>query len=321
MLLIGKERTLPLRIQMNDALLRRLPVKHKKRKLIEADQANREAGFHGEQTADFFLNPLPADDYHVVNGLRLIIDHSPFQMDTLLITPNYSLIIEVKNLSGKIIYDAANDQFIQMKDGVEKRIRNPMAQVYRQRFLLGKWFHQHNFPPAPMECLVVNSNQNTIFKMEPENHDIFKGIIHAESLMKRIHNIHAGRKKVFRAIVEMKEVTKKLEASNTPLHVDLLKEYDISYNELIKGVRCPGCRRFPMVRGYGTWYCKSCQTRSKTAHEQAFDDYFLLVKPSITNRECRDFLLISSRHTAKRLLESQNLNSSGKYKKRNYYRI
>ncbi|WP_090970907.1 MULTISPECIES: hypothetical protein [unclassified Bacillus (in: firmicutes)] len=57
--MIVKNRTIPLRITMLQAILRWLPKNHPKRPSIEAELARREAGFRGEESIDDYLDFLP----------------------------------------------------------------------------------------------------------------------------------------------------------------------------------------------------------------------------------------------------------------------
>ncbi len=81
---------------------------------------------------------------------------------------------------------------------------------------------------------------------------------------------------------------------------------------------CEKCLSFSMVRTKGKWICPSCQFVSKNAHIQAIIDY-LLINTTITNQQCRDFLVISSEHIAKHLLRSMKLSYVGKTNTRKYF--
>ena len=71
---------------------------------------------------------------------------------------------------------------------------------------------------------------------------------------------------------------------------------------------------------YGVWTCPHCKEKSKTAHIKAIEDYFLLIKPSITNSELRHFLQIDSIKSANNILKSLNLPYTGNRKGRVYHR-
>ncbi len=85
---------------------------------------------------------------------------------------------------------------------------------------------------------------------------------------------------------------------------------------------------FPLCRYYHyfgmgklkrTWFCRRCQHQCTYAHIQALKDYYMLmlVGHTITNRECRAFLMLECKHVTKRFLQ-KNLRSccnSGKLTK------
>jgi hypothetical protein len=56
--LIVKPRTIPLRIKICEAILRRLPNNHPKQDFIKEDLAKRRAGYYGEQALDYHLEFL-----------------------------------------------------------------------------------------------------------------------------------------------------------------------------------------------------------------------------------------------------------------------
>jgi hypothetical protein len=66
-----------------------------------------------------------------------------------------------------------------------------------------------------------------------------------------------------------------------------------------------------MTRLKGKWQCPICHSKSKDAHLEAIEDFFLLFQPSITNTKLRHFLHLSSSDTAARLLKAMNLPYSG----------
>lgn len=74
-----------------------------------------------------------------------------------------------------------------------------------------------------------------------------------------------------------------------------------------------------MRRSYGMWRCYSNPTHtSKDAHIMALHDYSLLLNPSITNREFREFTRLSSASTANKLLTNLDLPRVGHTKGTSY---
>ena len=264
---------------------------------------------------------MPKDKFRILNGLRLEIDGEAFQIDTLILTLGYAIIVEIKNLAHKIIYDTTHDQLLQeMPSGLQKRYENPINQAERQRLCLNKWLHHHGFPPIPIETIIVNSHPRAILKTLSEKTNTKINIFNVENLPKQIQNIDVLYLKEVLSQDVLNALVKTLKKAHRPPTYDLLKEYNIKYDELIKGVPCPTCGYCPMERIYGGWYCSKCQCRSKTAHETAINVFLLLVKPTITNSECRDWLRLGSDDLARRFLINMGLKSNGKTKSRIYFK-
>lgn len=105
-------------------------------------------------------------------------------------------------------------------------------------------------------------------------------------------------------------------------HIDadfsILERYKLTESDLLKGMICENCNCHQLLRRYGTRICKPSGLASKDAHVQALRDYFYLIGPTITNRQLRDFLNISSASTATGILQSLNLTSRGVNKGREY---
>ena len=100
--MILKDREYPLKAQILEAVLRRLPTGHPQKEQIENELGITLAGYHGEQSINYYLNFLPPENYLIMHDLRLKSPRSDtyFQIDTLILHPAFLLIIEVKNFAG-----------------------------------------------------------------------------------------------------------------------------------------------------------------------------------------------------------------------------
>ncbi|SFE88656.1 nuclease-related domain-containing protein [Alteribacillus iranensis] len=105
--MIIKPRKVPLHLRKLRALERRLPHSHPKRPEIERDTAKWSAGYKGEQSIDDPLTFLPPHDFRILHDLHLYDGSHYFQIDTLIISSCFLLIIEVINISGTLIFDTA----------------------------------------------------------------------------------------------------------------------------------------------------------------------------------------------------------------------
>ncbi|CAH0235044.1 hypothetical protein SRABI96_02775 [Peribacillus sp. Bi96] len=316
--MIVKQRKVPLTILKLRALVRRLPPNHPKISSIMNDLNKREAGYKGEKSIDFPLSFLDSKRYFIFHDLRLQEQSRFFQLDTLLISKKFALIIEVKNIAGMIYFDSHFNQLIRTKDGKETAFPDPLIQVSRQESQLKNWFLKNGFPSLPILSLVVISNPQTIIRTSPENRKLHYNVIHPDVLPSRINVMEDSITGSILGEKDLKKVVRIINKHHIEAASSILERYNLTEEELIKGVICENCKGNQLFRRHSTWFCNQCQLFSKDAHIQALRNYFYLIGSTITNRQLRDFLNISSSSSATRILQSLNLTGRGANKGRVY---
>ncbi|MDQ0219346.1 NERD domain-containing protein [Peribacillus cavernae] len=317
--MIAKNREIPLTVQKLEALLRRLPPNHPRQQQIYRDLTKRKAGYHGEESLDIHLDELSENKYFIFHDLALSNGKYNFQIDTLLLSTSFALLIEVKNISGTLHFDRTFNQLVRTFNDKEQGFRDPISQARRQQREFQSWMENRNLPPIPAEYLVVISNPSTVIKLKSGYVREYEKICHSEHLLDKIKEFEQKHHKEFISPKEIKKLSRLLLKEHSPHNTNILKTYTIPKQDLLTGVHCPECFFLPISRKKGYWFCPSCRSQSKDAHIDALLDYFLLIKSSITNTEFRDFLHVPSRHTAKRILHSLDLPSEGEKKARIYY--
>lgn len=248
---------------------------------------------------DYYLTFLPQDDYYIFQALRLQYEIWTFQIDFLLLTTRFALIIEAKNLGGKLNFENKFHQLIQLYHEKEKVYDDPTAQAERQRRLLSRWLAQYLPVPLPIECLVAMSNTNAI--LTTDSHDIPKRVCKPFKLLDKIERIEHFYSKETIDRKTVKKLSKLLLQHHTPKSFNILSEYQIPQKDILTGVRCPTCKNLPMIYQYGKWHCKLCGTSSKDAHLASLNDYFSFLNlgsqmqnsksfsiclPTISHRNC-----------------------------------
>ncbi|MBY0123818.1 NERD domain-containing protein [Bacillus sp. S/N-304-OC-R1] len=316
--MIAKERTIPIKILASEALLRRLPADFVMRPLIEKDLAKRKAGFRGEVATDYYVHKLPKKEFTILHDLRLSNGQDYFQIDTLIISPTFALILEIKNISGTLFFDSKFKQLIRYRNDSEDGFLNPISQADRQKRELLSWLLRYNVS-IPIEFLVVISNPSTVIKSDSQNYFAFKNVLHAHGMTERVGKIKASYKKEVLTKREMNKLTKTLFKSHTPETFDVLNHYKISANSLVTGVQCTKCKEARMKRIYGSWQCTVCGHKERGAHKRALLDYYLLLGNKISNQQFRSFLQLSNEDISQKLLKSMELPHSGENKGRVYY--
>lgn len=316
--MIVKKRKVPLAIRKLRALASRLPPNHPKLPLIMNDLKKREAGYRGECSIDFPLSFLEPKSYFIFHDLRLQDQIRFFQLDTLLVSKKYALIIEVKNIAGAIYFDPHFNQLIRTIEGKETAFPDPIIQVSRQESQLTNWFLKNGFPSLPIHSLIVISNPQTIIRTAPDNHKLHYKVIHRNALPSKIKQMEDSITDSSFSEKDLKKAIRVMNKHHIDADFSILERYNLIEEDLIKGVICENCEGNQLFRSHGTWICHQCQLTSKKAHISALRDYFYLLGSTITNRQLRDFLNISSSSSATRILQSLNLTSSGANKGRVY---
>ncbi|MBT2642997.1 NERD domain-containing protein [Bacillus sp. ISL-41] len=315
--MIEKERAYPIRLLMYEALMERILPNHPKTSLIEQDYKAWRAGYKGELQTDYRLSFLPEKGFHIFRDLRLQDEKWHFQIDTLILTLRYILLIETKAYSGTLFFDKHSEQMIQTKNDQEKSYDNPINQVRMQAWHLKRWLKNHKFSVPPIYHLVAISNPSTIIKVSDRslNNIIVKGDV----LLSRVLQIDESTTNLTFTDKEVKKLSRSLLKNHSPHHPDILKQYSLTPDDLQKGVQCPSCLSYGMHREKWVWRCPICGHKSKTVHHKTIKEFFLLISPTIKNQMCREFCSGISSKTASDLLISLNLPFTGTTNGRIYH--
>ncbi|WP_318506813.1 nuclease-related domain-containing protein [Bacillus sp. T3] len=92
-------RQIPQIVHEIDAVLRRMHPSNPKRSILEELRRNFMSGYNGEKQIDYYLKNLKKENCFIFAGIRLELDGQAFQIDTLIVTPFFILIIESKNIA------------------------------------------------------------------------------------------------------------------------------------------------------------------------------------------------------------------------------
>ena len=320
MSVIEKKCKISPRIEKLKALDRRLPTTNLKKMDVVTDYNNRIAGYNGEKAMEFYLDPLAqSPKYQIFHDIRLFWGRYYFQIDFLILCSKFGLVLQVKNRARDWYFHSINQASL-MNNGDKVRTDNPVLQAKLQARKLKRWLEEHHCEEMPIHYLFVNSHETSRIISE-EGNDQIKDMCNSEGLLDKIEQIDNLYKEERLSKQDLRKMKRLLLAEHTPDNPDILKYFNLSPNELLPGVQCliPKCNGTPMKYYYGVWTCPKCKEKSKTAYIQAIKDYYLLIKPSITNAEFCHFLQIKSPKTANCLLKSLNLPHMGEYKSRVYH--
>ncbi|MFS0784508.1 nuclease-related domain-containing protein [Bacillus sp. 1P06AnD] len=314
-----ERRRIPIIILQLEALLRRLPAHHFARIRIKEELAKCYAGFRGEQAVDYQLTFVEGQ-YELHHDVRLPFkEKSCFQMDFLLLTPYFILIIEVKNIVGTLVFDRTFHQLIRTINEKEESFPDPILQVKKQTHQLQKWLQKNKLPEIPIEYLVCISNPSTYIKSANRHSDICQKVTHAANLPFIIADIQEKFSQELLSKADYRKINRLLVKQQMDANYDVLKRFQIDRSTILSGILCPSCNRLPLQKQRERWYCTNCATSSKSAHIQALIDFRLLIGSTITNKQLREFLHIPSTSVASKILSSLKTSSDGTFKNRVYH--
>lgn len=284
------------------ALNKRLPNHHPKKQYVTNDLTRKIAEKKGERAIHFPLSFLDEKNNSILYSVRIPDKQGHFQMDALLVTQNFILILEVKNWYGTILF-GGNNQVIRVGDNnKEEGFPNPTTQINLQKHRLNNWLANNSFHNIPVYGFVVISFPSTIIKAIDDSVSIPEEIVYCNQLLFEIQNLNENNFKRKLSSQDRKKLTTLLLKEHKLFNKNIIASYQIVHNELIKGVICEKYLSAPMRRRINKWQCKSCGFTSLDAHIEALEDYRLLFKPHVKNRDIRLFLQLNSSYLTKSLL-------------------
>ncbi|MGM0874072.1 MAG: nuclease-related domain-containing protein [Bacillota bacterium] len=183
-----------------------------------------------------------------------------FQIDVLILSSRFILIIEVKNIIGTLIFDQTyNHQLIRVINGEEEGFQDPINQVKHQEFQLKRWLKAQKFPDIPVESLVIITNPNTIIKVTGGNPKTKLNVIKSTNILSEIEKLNEFHKEKSNGLKKhITKISNQLVKLHTPYNPDILNKFNISKKDITTGVFCENCSTFSLERVWGKWKCPVC---------------------------------------------------------------
>lgn len=285
------------------ALKKRLNQRCEKFPIIVDELNKHEAGEHGEQylLSLFEMNRLPENTVILHNVA--FTSNVQTQIDILIISPCWCLILEVKNIRGVLSFNSNPKQLIRIKeDGTEEVFGSPEVQLKQYQFglhslLLNKGIRM------PIYCAIIFPFNNAIIKQPPEKYPLLIG----REIIQYIWSLPINKN-----IVSPHHVGKLIMHHLEPWEpFPLCDYYEINKEWILKGVECPYCGTIPMSRTLRTWSCPKCKKNNISAHMQALKDYYMLISKTISSKEAMNFLQLRNRFEAVRIIKANSLKRTG----------
>lgn len=313
MQMILKYRDKPAKIAGYEALLKRLPANHEKRRLIIEKLSNAKAGAGGEERIDTILSYFEPDyPFRMIQDLSLPERN---QIDTLLIMQDRIIILEIKNLGGELRMHTNPSALGQtLLDGHRRFLKNPVIQVETAKIKLQKVLKALGIQ-LPIESIVVMAYPSQFVEDVPSDAKVWI----AEEVLVQLYKINIENKIL--SIEEIHSLGQELLSIDQQYQpFPLAANLNINLQDIRNGVYCPRCKLRKMKRLVRKWECHFCDIYSLDAHLDAIDEWFMVCKSTITTQECKAFLELTNIETAKRILRKKGLAEIGGKRNRQYLR-
>lgn len=214
------------------------------------------------------------------------------QMDTIFVCKHFVLVVEAKNVTGRIDFNPQTRQLIRRReDGVIEAFTSPIDQVKRHKTLLENHFMTHaDF--VPIEAAVVITNPNCLIGNTGTDIPMFA----VNGLKCKLEELIARHQHV---TLNMRQIRESLEQLYRP-HTAQPWRKDVPVRT---GVLCLTCNGKMLLqnRGYKCFRCNIFDSNDLAIRKTLYD-YRTLYGEEITNRQFRAFAEIKSRHTAYSML-------------------
>ncbi|WP_342560776.1 nuclease-related domain-containing protein [Psychrobacillus sp. FSL W7-1457] len=305
---IDQPRGIPKTIEVYKRSIHRLPNQHSLTPLLENRIYSLEAGYAGETYVDNFLKQIPfSKHYAILKDLHLpISDSSYLQLDTIILTPKYLALLEIKNIRGKISFQRNPEQLIREIDGETTAFKCPEQQIIRHAqkltFLLNSLKIQ-----LPVKSFIVFASTKTIVIQPPK---LVKAVMGCD-IATSINSLHILPDVL--SVNKFKHLLNYLTLHATEFIPKPLSHiHPLDLQDIKKGLLCGKC--FQFVEGN----CPSCGTLKKIMQHDGLEDWFYLYKETISNKECMEFLNLKDKHAASYLLRNSRLFPINNTKSRYY---
>lgn len=307
----------PLYLYQYEALLRRLPQRHSKYATIKKDYHKYLTGFQGEESLDYILTIVNLHkEAFVCRGLRLKNKANDyfFQIDLLVVTPYFIYIGEVKNHTGKLIFEPDYGQMTQVKGEAAATFPCPLLQSKRQARQLKIWLCDHSFQEIPIYAHAMISNSHSQISSNTPIPELY----HADLLPEMLDSLHLTNSKRIYTRSHLQKLEKLLKKENEEANHFLIEKYNLDSHEVIQTIYCPNCFSRRLRRFRKKWYCTSCREKDKQIHLEGLQDLALLNVGFQSLSTYRIFLAHTSAATAKELISPYVTANEYKCKGRKY---
>lgn len=258
--MIVKPRIKPVELQLRRALNGRMELSEKERN----QYVNLEKGYIGELKFDEWLEKKQSTNWLILNDLLLEINHTVFQIDSLVITPEVTYLFEVKNYEGDFFIET--DKWYKLP---KREISNPLLQLERNESLFRRLLQEYGFNTR-IEAYLVFVNSDFLLYQVPLN----LPIIFPNQIDRFLNKINMNSSSLKNMHLQLADKLILIHQEDSPYK----RIPDYKYEQLEKGIMCKYCSSIMSSIERSIIICSNCRNTENrnTAILRTVEEYFLL---------------------------------------------
>lgn len=296
-------------------LKHRLPVDHSSYSIILEKIDSIKAGFYGESLTDRFIEEVqfPREAF-IIPDLHTKIHAKRFiQIDTLIVTTSYILVLEIKNMTGTARFEPGNPpQLIRTKNNKVKSFKCPIIQLARNCDGISNIIDKLKLN-IPIHEALIFASQNLIVENAPQNRNIF--FVQQLPLFLQKLNKLQPQITTDQFHLLMKILTN---INKNFIERPLCDRFSIDSEVLKKGILCIHCGHQLLRQTERKWICNRCEQVDKQPIEKNIRNLFILISQNLTIKDCLYYLQPPSRQIMKHYLNKMQLPKTGTRRKTIY---
>lgn len=312
--MIVLDRAIPEKMEFLEVVLRRGIFQNEMFEKIYANYQLIKSGYWGECRVDREWKEvnIPQRYYLFHNYESQTQWGSTHQIDTIFLCIHFILLIEVKNIAGRLDFEYEKHQLIRTKqDGTQESFTNPVDQIERHVTFVQNITNYLgiNIPIIPA---IIIANPSTIIGEVPPNYLIF----HVTGLNTKINQLFNKFSKITIRGSQLELLKDELFRQYKKRDAEM--ELNIS---IVKGAVCTQCPTAVQMEHRKIYFiCPNCKYKRKStdAIYESLMDYKILYGEWITNAEFRAFFNIRSQQTVFKIINRLNMRAEGNGRAKKY---
>lgn len=274
-------------------------------------KTNHSAGRHGEEKVLSSLREaLHLQSATVLHDYHMRIPNAyAIQIDFIIFTKSYILLLEVKNIKGMIRFQQSPSQLVRTLDGVTQAMDCPFTQMTRNVLQFKKLLGNQ---PLPIYTAIVWANRSAV--IDPLVFDAPHPLLFFKQLPDFISKLPTE----VVAGISLQRLVQRIQSKATPFYqTNLCERFDVMPQELMTGYLCLSCYEKLRIH-VKSWSCSYCGAIEKGCLKSNILLLFDLQRELLKSHDMKNVINEISWRQVRELVEEGKLEVVGARKNRKY---